>query len=76
MSYMDESVLRLPGRKHYCKTCGVESLKFDHHCAWIRRCVAAGNHLFFVVFLVETVVIQYSHAVYSVLYLSAVIAEL
>jgi len=43
-------VYKTPHSKH-CQFCDVCVEEFDHHCPWTNTCVAAGNHGYFVYFI-------------------------
>ncbi|RAL54628.1 unnamed protein product [Cuscuta campestris] len=43
-------------RTHHCRSCGMCVLDMDHHCPFIGNCVGAGNHLFFIMFLISAVI--------------------
>ncbi|KAG8644240.1 protein S-acyltransferase 11 isoform X2 [Manihot esculenta] len=43
-------------RAHHCSSCGMCILDMDHHCPFIGNCVGAGNHRYFIAFLVSAVV--------------------
>lgn len=75
-TYPTDGLLRLEGRRHHCRACGRAVTKFDHHCAWISGCVAGGNQPFFAAFLLETVLINGSHAAYCAHFLWTAMAKL
>eukprot|EP00703_Trepomonas_sp_PC1_P002150 JAP94456.1 DHHC zinc finger domain-containing protein [Trepomonas sp. PC1] len=52
-----DSLLNLPNRQKVCKACRHSVTKFDHHCIWISNCVAGGNFLPFLLFLLSTIVV-------------------
>ncbi|CAA7391114.1 unnamed protein product [Spirodela intermedia] len=45
-----------PPRAHHCRSCRICVLDMDHHCPFISNCVGAGNHRYFVSFLISAVV--------------------
>ena len=52
--------LQRPARTKHCRVCDYCVSRFDHHCIWINNCVGQKNHLHFMVFLVNhMVVLQY-----------------
>ncbi|XP_021735388.1 protein S-acyltransferase 11-like isoform X2 [Chenopodium quinoa] len=43
-------------RAHHCSSCGSCVLDMDHHCPFIGNCVGAGNHRYFIGFLIVAVI--------------------
>ncbi|XP_057961283.1 protein S-acyltransferase 11 isoform X2 [Malania oleifera] len=43
-------------RTHHCRSCGTCILDMDHHCPFIGNCVGAGNHRYFIAFLISAVI--------------------
>lgn len=52
------AVCRVPVRERmfHCRLCNVCTDRFDHHCAWLNRCVARRNFLPFVAMLAAEIV--------------------
>ncbi|KAL9254157.1 S-acyltransferase 11-like protein, partial [Drosera capensis] len=44
-----------PPRAHHCRSCGMCVLDMDHHCPFIGNCVGAGNHHYFINFLLSAI---------------------
>ncbi|KAK8944253.1 putative S-acyltransferase [Platanthera zijinensis] len=45
-----------PPRAHHCRSCKMCIMDMDHHCPFIGNCVGAGNHRFFIAFLISVVI--------------------
>jgi hypothetical protein len=46
-------VIRTPRSRH-CNICNRCVNRFDHHCPWINNCVGAGNHGWFYLYILST----------------------
>ncbi|KAG8564760.1 hypothetical protein GDO81_016587 [Engystomops pustulosus] len=44
-------LVKKPLRSMHCHACGACVAKYDQHCIWTGRCIGAGNHHYFVLFL-------------------------
>ncbi|XP_029438099.1 palmitoyltransferase ZDHHC13 isoform X2 [Rhinatrema bivittatum] len=45
-------LVKKPLRSNHCIICNFCVAKFDQHCLWTGHCIGAGNHLYFVLFLI------------------------
>ncbi|CAL6043217.1 Palmitoyltransferase [Hexamita inflata] len=61
--FESDPILNLPKRQKQCKACSHTVTKFDHHCIWISNCVAGGNQIQFIFFLLSTIIINSTHGV-------------
>lgn len=74
-AYPSDNLLHLPGRQKRCRACKKTITKFDHHCIWISGCVAAGNQMQFICFLASTIIINFSHGCYCVVFLIEALSQ-
>ncbi|CBY40600.1 unnamed protein product [Oikopleura dioica] len=57
-SYCHQLRIILPPKAKYCKLTSAAYYDFDHHCLFLQRTIARGNHRLFVIFIFTMVVNQ------------------
>jgi hypothetical protein len=55
-------------RVKHCKLCEACMLEMDHHCLFLLRCVAGGNHCLFTWLIIMCVLCQFTFCAISYLY--------
>mmetsp|Transcript_5066 Transcript_5066/g.4999 ORF Transcript_5066/g.4999 Transcript_5066/m.4999 type:complete len:303 (+) Transcript_5066:671-1579(+) len=62
-----ECIIKRPPRSRHCQTCDTCVEKFDHHCPWINNCIGARNLGLFYLFLIMTLLVLISNAIFDAL---------
>ncbi|XP_069479563.1 palmitoyltransferase ZDHHC13 isoform X2 [Ambystoma mexicanum] len=51
-TFCTSCLVKKPLRSVHCHACGSCVAKYDQHCIWTGRCIGAGNHHYFFLFLI------------------------